>query len=64
MIINLVKDALPNNTNLEMNIMIYSIADAIGRGGEVKFQNYNDWSFDYLLELTNTGWQESKTVKG
>lgn len=31
--------------------------------GEVKFQSFNDWSFDYCLQVLDTKWRESKKVK-
>lgn len=53
-----------NNNNLEKVAIIHSIAEAIGRGGEAKFQTFRDWYFDFLWNVTNTPWKERKTVQG
>jgi hypothetical protein len=34
----------------------------IGRGGEVKFQDYNEWTYHPLLEVTDSTWRETKTL--
>ncbi|KAL3795495.1 hypothetical protein ACHAWO_003295 [Cyclotella atomus] len=36
---------------------------AIGRPGEIKYDDYNDWYFDLLTELVDTSWKESKNLK-
>jgi hypothetical protein len=35
---------------------------AMGRGGEVKFQNYADWVFDPRFEVTDICWKEMKKL--
>lgn len=30
-------------------------------GGEVKFQKFTDWSFDYMTYVLDTQWKEAKT---
>jgi hypothetical protein len=34
----------------------------IGRGGEVKFQDYSEWTYHPLLEVTGSSWTETKTL--
>lgn len=58
--INLLKKANKQNGNLEMAAMIIATSRGVGRGGEVKFQNYNDWNFDFFMKLLDTKWRESK----
>ena len=58
----LIKGAHKRNNNLEMAAMINSTYRAVGRGGEVKFQTYNDWKFDYFVKILDTMWRESKNV--
>ena len=61
--VHLVKEANATNDNLQRAAIIHSIAEAIGRGGEGKFQTFRDWVFDYLWQVTNTPWKEKKTVQ-
>jgi hypothetical protein len=35
---------------------------AMGRGGEVKFQNYADWVFDPRFQITDIHWKEMKKL--
>ena len=35
---------------------------AAGRGGEIKFQDYSQWIYDWCLELTDIRWSEAKTL--
>lgn len=60
--LRLVKSANKQNNNLEMAAMINSTYRAVGRGGEVKFQTYNDWKFDYYVKILDTMWRESKNA--
>ncbi len=60
--LSLVKKANDTNNNLQKLAIIHALADAIGRGGEAKFQSFRDWVFDYLWMVTNTPWKEKKTV--
>ena len=60
--IELVIGALPTNTFITTLAILLTTSDAIGRGGEVKFQAYNDWSYDPFLQITNTPWIEPKTL--
>ena len=47
---------------MESSNLTYDTFDACGRGGEVKFQNYNDWRFDHLLQVVDAPWQETKIL--
>jgi hypothetical protein len=60
--LSLVKKANDTNNNLQKLATIHAFADAIGKGGEAKFQSFRDWVFDYLWMVTNTPWKEKKTV--
>ena len=35
---------------------------AVGRGGECKFSNFNDWVYDPFFEVTDIWWRELKTL--
>lgn len=60
-IIALVKNAHPSNKNIEMAAKIMMTYDSIARGGEIKFQKFTDWSFDYMTYVLDTQWKEAKT---
>ena len=64
--IHLIKtaDGGGNRNNLQRLAIIHAIAEAIGRGGEAKFQTFRDWLFDPLWNVTNTPWKEKKTIQG
>eukprot|EP00804_Cyclotella_cryptica_P012195 CCRYP_009881-RA/>CCRYP_009881-RA protein AED:0.04 eAED:0.01 QI:0/0/0/1/1/1/2/0/500 len=57
------KTATPSNKKHEKAAWIITTQEAIGRPGECKFQDFNDWSYDYLLNVVDTLWKESKTLK-
>jgi hypothetical protein len=59
-LVKLVKEASGNNNNLEQAAMLFSMHDAVGCGGEIKFQTFNDWSFDFHLHILDTMLRESK----
>lgn len=59
---NLLKTAKVGNNNMELSLQILLTFDSIARGGEVKFQDFTDWGWDYLLNVTDTTWSESKTI--
>ena len=61
-LVNLFRTKKPNNNNMELANLIADTFDAAGRGGEVKFQNYNDWRHDYALEATDAPWHEAKVI--
>jgi hypothetical protein len=56
----LYKEASGNNNNLEHAALLFTTFDALGRGGEAKFQTFNDWNFDFYLQIVDTMWRESK----
>lgn len=60
-VIALVERATPHNKNIEMAAKIVMTYDSVARGGEVKFQKYTDWSFDYMTFVLDTKWSETKT---
>jgi len=60
-IMALVKEAKPSNKNIEMAAKIMMTYDSVARGGEVKFQKFSDWSFDYMTYVLDTKWSETKT---
>jgi hypothetical protein len=37
--------------------------ECIARGGEVRYQNYNDWQYHPSIDVTNIGWSELKTIE-
>jgi hypothetical protein len=61
-LVRLFKEASYSNNNLEQAALalVFTTYDAVGRGGEAKFQTLNDWSFDYYLQILDTMWRESK----
>jgi hypothetical protein len=59
-----VKDAPPGESSLEYRCHQLHTNDACGRGGEIRFQNYNDWVWHPALQLLDTGWTEAKTKAG
>jgi hypothetical protein len=38
-------------------------ADAVGRGGEIKFQRYDEWYFDQNFQNVDATWSELKTLQ-
>ena len=60
--VHLVRTAAESNDNLQSLAIIHAVAEAIGRGGEAKFQTFRDWVFVYLWKVTNTSWKEKKTT--
>jgi hypothetical protein len=57
------KTAAKGNHKHEEAAWILTTHDAIGRPGEIKYDDYNDWYFDLLTELVDTSWKESKNLK-
>jgi hypothetical protein len=55
------KDINAGSSAVELAAWIFITADSVARGGEVKFQVFKEWDFDRFLNVTNTGWTESKT---
>ena len=60
--LSLVKKKSKHDSNIEFANWIYDVFDGCGRTGEVKFQYYNDWRFDYLLQVVDAPWQETKVL--
>ena len=59
-LVRLLKEASDKNENLEHAALMLTTYDAVGRGGEAKFQTLNDWNFDFYLQILDTMWRESK----
>ena len=59
---SLFTNANHNNENVAMAAKIVSTADAVARGGEVKFQKYTEWDFDFNSRVLDTKWNEPKTA--
>jgi len=50
--------------NASSKALLQTLAySAAGRGGEVKFQHYDDWFWDTCLDILETSWKETKTLK-
>ena len=47
---------------MEQCAQIVMTCSAIGRGGECKFNNYKDWTFDPRFQVTDIWWREMKTL--
>ena len=56
-------DPAVSNSNFEKRCWILQVYLSAGRGGEVKFQNYADWDFNYYLQCLNTQWTQPKVLK-
>jgi hypothetical protein len=57
--VHLIKKASRSNNNLQKVAIINAVAEAIGRGGEAKFQTFRDW----LFEVVNARrWEKQQTI--
>jgi hypothetical protein len=59
---NLVNVANVGDNKLDQRCWEGMSSNCIGRGGEIKFQDYNDWKFDYRLSVTDKKWSEEKNI--
>jgi hypothetical protein len=62
----LLKDArldCNQNGKLQQRCWITVLFLAIGRGGEIKFQDFNDWMWHPKYEVLNIGWTELKLME-
>ena len=50
----------PHNDSMQERCWLGITAECIGRGGEIKFQSYNDWEYDHKLNVTDIVWKDSK----
>jgi hypothetical protein len=50
------------DNNLDQRCWVGMSSNCIGRGGEIKFQDYTDWKFDYQLSVTDAKWSETKKI--
>ena len=61
-LLHLVKNASANGDNLMKRLTIQLTSDCIARGGEVRYQNYDDWTWHPFIELLDVTWKEMKTI--
>jgi hypothetical protein len=59
---SLVNVAKVGENKLDQHCWVGMPSNCIGRSGEIKFQDYNDWKFDYQLSVTDTKWSEAKNI--
>ena len=54
-----------NRTNhlMEKPMQLLMIYLAMGRVGEVRFQNYKDWEWHPFIEVLNQAWTEMKPLQ-
>ena len=53
-----------NQTQACSKVLLQTLAySAAGRGGETKYQHYDDWFWDNYLDVLETLWRETKTLK-
>ena len=57
---SLIKNANGANGFLQQQAWLAVTDSANARGGEVRYQSYNDWSFHLHLQITNICWTEMK----
>ena len=57
---SLIKKANVSNGYLQQRAWLAVTDSANARGGEVRYQSYNDWQFHLHLQLTNIFWTEMK----
>jgi hypothetical protein len=61
--LSLHKKATPRNKMIEHAALICDTADSVARPSESKNSQFPDWSYDLLLQMTNTPVRETKTLK-
>ena len=49
--------------NMEHRCQLLTLYNGVGRGGEIKFQQYADWIYDCRFELTDISWHEMKSLQ-
>jgi len=50
------------NGKLQQRCWLIFAYQAVGRGGEIKFQDYNDWMWHPKYEIVDIGWTELKLL--
>jgi hypothetical protein len=50
------------DSKLDQSCRVGMSSNCIEHGGEIKFQDYNDWKFDYRLSFTDKTWSEAKNI--
>jgi hypothetical protein len=58
----LVNAAKVGDNKLEQRCWVGMSSNCIGLGDEIKFQDYNDWKFDYLISATDAKWSKAKNI--
>jgi hypothetical protein len=59
---NIMNVAKVGDNKLAQRCWVGMSSNCIGRGGGIKFQDYNDWKFDYRLSVTDAKWSEAKNI--
>jgi len=54
--LRIVETANLSNQNIQLAAMLTMSYDAIARDGEIRFQNFTKWRFDYFLKVLDTRW--------
>ena len=49
--------------NMEQRCQLVTLYNGVGRGGEVKFQQYADWIFDCCFNVTDICWHKMKSLQ-
>ena len=61
-LMSLLKKAKRGGRFLQEACWVSLLNDAIGRGGEIRLQNFSHWEWHEHLQLTNAPWTELKTL--
>ena len=48
---------------MEQRCQLVTLYNGVGRGGEIKFQQYADWMFDCRFDVTDISWHEAKSLQ-
>ena len=62
MLLSILRKAKPGGRFLQEACWVALLSDAIGRGGEIRLQNFTHWEWHEHLQLTNAPWTELKTL--
>ena len=56
-------DGTTKPNNFEKRCQLVTIYDSVGRGGEIKFNQFSNWVYDARFELPDIVWHEIKVLK-
>lgn len=56
-------DIMVNNNRFQDRCMLVTVFLAVGRGGEVKFNDYSEWQYHPRFQVTDIGWTELKVLE-